>query len=49
MNSDPVLVDLDKYLEKQDPEFVEQWEINEEIAERAADEACSTFKENDDE
>ena len=48
MNRDPVLVDLDKHLAKQDPDFVEQWKIDEEIAERAADEACSTFTtEND--
>ena len=40
---DPVMIDLDKYLTSQEPDFVEQWEIDEEIAERAADEACSTF------
>ena len=43
MNRDPVMFDLDKYLTSQEPDFVEQWEIDEEIAERAADEACSTF------
>ena len=49
MNRGPVLVDLEKHLARQDPDFVEQSEIDEEIAERAADEACSTFKEKDDE
>ena len=47
MNRDPVLVDLDKHLARQDPDFEEQSEIDEEIAERAADEACSTFTTED--
>ena len=47
MNRDPVLVDLDKHLDKQDPDFREQWEIDEERAERAADEACATFTRED--
>tara|TARA_R110000824_G_scaffold17298_2_gene70409 strand:- start:103 stop:276 length:174 start_codon:yes stop_codon:yes gene_type:complete len=52
MNKDPVMIDLDKHLDKQDPDFIDpdtRWEINQEILERAADDACSTFKENDDE
>ena len=53
MNSrDPVMIDLDKHLDKQDPDFIDpdtRWEINQEILERAADDACSTPTENDDE
>ena len=51
-NRDPVMVDLDKHLDKEDPDFIDpdtRWEINQEILERAADDACSTFKEDDDE
>ena len=52
MNRDPVMVDLDKHLDKEDPDFIDpdtRWEINQEILERAADDACSTFKEDEDE
>ena len=51
INRDPVMVDLDKHLDKEDPDFIDpdtRWEINQEILERAADDACSTFKENED-
>mgnify|MGYP003654659062 FL=1 len=52
MIKDPVMIDLDNYLDKQDPDFIDpdtRREINQEILERAADDACSTFKENKDE
>ncbi len=47
MNKDPVMIDLDNYLRRQEPDFRDQSETDEEIAERAADDACSTFKESD--
>ena len=49
MSRDPVIRDLDNYLDKQDPDFIDpdtRWEINQEIVERAADDACSTTKED---
>jgi PHD/YefM family antitoxin component YafN of YafNO toxin-antitoxin module len=48
-NRDPVMIDLDKYLLTQEEDYIDPHERAQEILERAADDACSTFKEDDDE
>jgi len=43
MNKDPVMADLDEYLLKQEEDYIDPAERKREMAERAADEAMSTW------
>jgi len=45
MSKDPVMTDLDEYLRKQEEDYVDPRERAQEIRERAADDACSTWEE----
>ena len=42
---DPVMTDLDEYLRKQEEDYVDPRERAQEIREREADDACSTWEE----
>ena len=42
---DPVMTDLDEHLRKQEEDYVDPAERKREMAERAADDACSTWEE----
>ena len=42
---DPVMIDLDEYLLKQEEDYIDPRERAQEILERAADDACSTWEE----
>ena len=42
---DPVMIDLEKHLLKQEEDYVDPAERKREMAERAADDACSTWEE----
>ena len=42
---DPVMIDLEKHLLKQEEDYVDPAERKREMAERAADDACSTWGE----
>jgi len=41
---DPVMIDLDKYLLTQEEDYIDPHERAQEILEREADDACSTWK-----
>jgi hypothetical protein len=43
VNKDPVMADLDEYLLKQEEDYIDPAERKREMAERAADEAMSTW------
>ena len=45
MSKDPVMTDLDEHLRKQEEDYVDPAERKREMAERAADDACSTWEE----
>ena len=40
---DPVMTDLEEYLRKQEEDYIDPREQAQEIREREADDACSTF------
>ena len=42
---DPVMIDLDEYLLKQEEDYIDPRERAQEILEREADDACSTWEE----
>jgi hypothetical protein len=42
---DPVMIDLEKHLLKQEEDYIDPRERAQEIRERAADDACSTWEE----
>ena len=42
---DPVMIDLDEYLLKQEEDYIDPREREQEILEREADDACSTWEE----
>ncbi len=46
---DPVMTDLDEYLNRTDPDYIDPAERKREMAERAADDACSTWEDKKDE
>ena len=46
---DPVMTDLDEYLNRTDPDYIDPAERAQEIREREADDACSTWEDKEDE
>ena len=45
MSKDPVMTDLEEYLRKQEEDYIDPRERAQEIREREADDACSTWEE----
>ena len=45
MSKDPVMTDLDEHLRKQEEDYVDPRKRAQEIREREADDACSTWEE----
>ena len=45
MSKDPVMTDLEEHLRKQEEDYVDPRERAQEIREREADDACSTWEE----